>query len=195
MKVDKRVKNIPLTKENLNGAVRVHFNNLQEGLIFELGEALATHFYQEIVRDSDSWGYLAVVGHFEVGIVVCTLNVKKVSTLFYRKNLIQVVKGVLPRLLQPTLLKHILEALTIKKEGIPTLLFLVMDEDQRGKGIGSVLIDTIIKDFQRRGVRKFIVELNEGNPAEEFYKKKGFTFKSCYKVFGKNRRVLEYEYQ
>jgi len=182
-----------LGEKDVNDAIRIHFKNLREGLIFELGEELARLFYREITYDPDSWGYVAVKDNSIVGTAACSLNPKKLNAKFYRRNIFSILRYVPFEIIKHSkLLKHILETLRLRKEETPALVFLIVDEKYKQIGIGSVLVDAVMDEFKCRGVKRFLVEFNEGNAAENFYKKKGFTLFSDYKIFDRNRRVYEY---
>lgn len=183
-----------LNNGNINGAVRVHLENLKEGIVFELGEELAALFYKEVIKDLNSWGFVAIVDGTVVGVSVCTLNLQGLSRRFYKRNTISIIKSVATRTTHnPRLCKHLVDAFLHKIEDAPTLLFFMVDAKHQSQGIGSRLFEKVVESFKEKKVERFTVEFNEDNNVNNFYEIKGFTYKSSYRIYGKKRLVYEYK--
>lgn len=54
------------------------------------------------------------------------------------------------------------------------LLLIAVTPDQRGRGLGQVLIDRLFESARSRGAMNIFLEMRRGNPAEHLYRKAGF---------------------
>ncbi len=54
------------------------------------------------------------------------------------------------------------------------LLLIAVDPAQRGKGIGSALLDRFAVEARQHGARQLLLEMRRGNPAEALYRRHGF---------------------
>jgi ribosomal-protein-alanine N-acetyltransferase len=54
------------------------------------------------------------------------------------------------------------------------LLLIAVHPDQRGRGIGSKLLERFIAEAEARGATRLFLEMREGNTAESLYRKHGF---------------------
>ena len=64
---------------------------------------------------------------------------------------------------------------TLEKLKHQTLFAIVIDPNERGKGIGTELYREIEKEAKgKHGVRNLHLEVYDGNPAENLYKRLGF---------------------
>jgi ribosomal protein S18 acetylase RimI-like enzyme len=65
---------------------------------------------------------------------------------------------------------------TLEKLKHQTLFAIVVDPKNRGKGIGTELCKEIEKEAkEKHGIRTLHLEVYEGNPAENLYRRLGFT--------------------
>ena len=55
------------------------------------------------------------------------------------------------------------------------LLLIAVEPRQRGKGIGTALLERFIAAARGRGAERLFLEMREGNPAESLYRRCGFT--------------------
>lgn len=183
-----------LNRGKLDGVVRVHLENLKEGIVFEVGEELATLFYKEVIKDPNSWGFAAIKDGNIVGVSVCTLNLQGLSRRFYKRNITSIIKSVITGIIRnPRLCKHLVDAFLHKIDTAPTLLFLMVDAEHQSQGIGSKVFEKIVEAFKEKKAYEFTVEFNEDNNVKTFYEKKGFTYNSSYRIYGKKRLVYDYK--
>ena len=54
------------------------------------------------------------------------------------------------------------------------LLLIAVHPDHRRRGIGAALLARFIADAETRGRTRLFLEMREGNPAEELYRRAGF---------------------
>jgi [ribosomal protein S18]-alanine N-acetyltransferase len=59
--------------------------------------------------------------------------------------------------------------------GEEELLLLAVAPAQRGRGIGTVLLDRFIAAAACRGAARLFLEMRDGNPAEALYRRRGFS--------------------
>ncbi|MFH1835092.1 MAG: GNAT family N-acetyltransferase [Methanobacteriota archaeon] len=70
------------------------------------------------------------------------------------------------------------------------LLVIVVDEDFRGKGVGSKLLTRLLTEFSHKKTRKVKVIVDESNIyANRFYGKMGFNIEKSVKLYGKKMNV------
>ena len=58
--------------------------------------------------------------------------------------------------------------------GEEELLLVAVKPEQRGRGLGSVLMTTFAKQAARRGAEKVFLEMRSNNEAEQLYRAQGF---------------------
>lgn len=54
------------------------------------------------------------------------------------------------------------------------LLLIAVDPEQRGRGLGTVLMRHLLEEASRADVTRLFLEMRRGNPAENLYRKFGF---------------------
>ena len=59
------------------------------------------------------------------------------------------------------------------------LLLLAVAPTHRRKGLGAALLGRVISDARSRGIRRMLLEMRRGNPAEALYRAHGFTEVGC----------------
>ncbi|MFH1788665.1 MAG: hypothetical protein ABH834_04740, partial [Candidatus Altiarchaeota archaeon] len=115
---------VALNDGNLAAAVKIHLENLREGILYELGEEMTELFYREVVGDEDSWGTVAVEDSKPAGIAVCTLNPMELTEKTYSKNKVKIAKAAVRKATRkPGIINHLLEAKLHSIDPEPTLLF------------------------------------------------------------------------
>lgn len=63
---------------------------------------------------------------------------------------------------------------------------LAVDEEFRGQGIGTLLMDEIEARLKAKGCRKAYLLVKQGNSAAEMYEKRGWSEMTNVRLFGKN---------
>ncbi len=66
------------------------------------------------------------------------------------------------------------------------LYHLAVEADAREQGIGGLLMEEIEQRLRAKGCRKVYLLLKQGNPAGEFYKKRGWSEMPTVQIYGKN---------
>ena len=59
-----------------------------------------------------------------------------------------------------------------RKEGL--VRGFVVKKEYRKKGVGKKLLESVMKEFKKRGIKVYIVYFYSKNPAKKLYKKMGF---------------------
>ena len=59
-------------------------------------------------------------------------------------------------------------------EKVAELESLAVAREEQGKGIGTLLLDTAEKELARRNIHDLVIGAVPGNPAVDFYKRRGF---------------------
>ena len=72
---------------------------------------------------------------------------------------------------------------TYEKLRYQSLFAIVVDKAHRGKGIGTKLLEHVIKEAKRLGVKTLHLEVYEGNPAQRLYERMGFLRYGMHKKF------------
>ena len=65
-------------------------------------------------------------------------------------------------------------ALSRGAAGEEELLLIAVAPQRRGRGVGNALMQRFARDARTRGAEKLFLEMREGNPAEELYRRNGF---------------------
>lgn len=109
-----------------------------------------------------------------VGFAACTVNRKKYLLNFVKKNILII-------LINPSfyisLLRHLFSKIKNSNK-IPDydaeLIYIVVSENIRGKGVGKALLSSVENEFRNRNINKYFLQVFNDNKAFSFYLKNGF---------------------
>jgi ribosomal protein S18 acetylase RimI-like enzyme len=76
---------------------------------------------------------------------------------------------------------------------IPELLTIVIDKNQRNRGLGRKLFLAAVKEFKKRGIDDFRVSVYKRLPANEFYKKIGLKLEKQFDFMGEKMNYYRYK--
>jgi ribosomal-protein-alanine N-acetyltransferase len=58
--------------------------------------------------------------------------------------------------------------------GETELLLLAVDPQYRRRGLGTVLVEALVRDSRAKGAKRLFLEMRRANPAEHLYRRMGF---------------------
>lgn len=180
----------PETSE-INRIAETHYNNLKEGLLYVLGKKILRIFYTELLDDKDSILLAYYSDKKTVGIAASTKDTEKLFNKIKKKYFLTVTLNILKKsVVSPGFISKLFESKyssSIKAE----LLFLFVDKNHRGEGIGKKLVDATSKQFRKIGVKKYRITIMPSNKdGIKFYEKLGFKKAGEFKFFGKKRYIF-----
>lgn len=168
-------------QQEIDNLVNLHWQTLKESTLNKFGKRFLIIVYKSISLDANQ--ILLVIENQGqiVGLAVATPNIKRLYNQIINKNFFplffEVIKHSLstPSLIIKTgkwLLAH------SARDNCPAeLLFIAVDKNYQGQGLGSKLIKKIIAEFHRNKIHQFKVGTwANNNLSNRFYVKLGFKF-------------------
>lgn len=178
-----------VSEANAAAVARLHICGISEGFISSLGERFVRYLYQGISESDDAFGFVAVRDEKVLGFIACAESVGAVYRQVLKKHFLALVFSILPKLLHWRIIKNAAETLLYPvkaHDNLPRaeILSIVVGEEARGTGVGKMLMAAALEEFRRRGIAEVKVMVGEWLPANEFYKKVGFTLRGQYRHHG-----------
>jgi ribosomal protein S18 acetylase RimI-like enzyme len=187
--VQKEVAIIPLSNRLVPQIARLHIEGIKDSFLGSLGEAFVQQLYRGIIFSDTAFGYAAIKGGDVIGFISCAGDVKSIFKYVMKKKFFLLLYAFLPKMGKWKNIKNAFETLfypTKSSLGLPAaeILSVVVDEKARGLGVGKMLMEIALAEFQRRGINEVKVMVGEKLPANEYYKKLGFEVKGQYEHHG-----------
>jgi N-acetylglutamate synthase-like GNAT family acetyltransferase len=175
--------------------VKLHLENLKDGLLFLLGDKILTLFYSEILADKDCFVFVDCDNNEIIGVAASTVNSKFVFSNFKNKYFFKLFFGLLGILaFHPSLLFKFIFMGTYPEYPKEELMMLFIDQKNRGKGVGAGLVGQTVKEFRKYNAKSFKISiLSMNSKGRNFYEKFGFKIKSKFTYFGERRALYTYE--
>lgn len=172
---------IPLSDPHLAEVVSLHLGNLHTQFHGTSGEELLRLYYKSIIRGEGATGFVALdknkVAGFICGVWDPALVRKNLIQAYWPKviwlGMGQVVGS--PKILRDLLRRLITPSSEQTIDGYELRPIIVSDEF-RGTGIGTLLLSGLLQDAERRGFKTVHLYTEDDNDsAIRFYEKSGFT--------------------
>jgi len=166
-------------EEEAGPAAALHARRITEGFLPTLGPAFLARLYRRVVRDPGSFLVVAIDGDRVVGMCACTEDLGALYRAFIRHDGLIAGLRSAPRILRS--LPRVLETLRYPgAEGAHDLppaevLAVAVDGARAGGGIGRLLVDAALVEFDRRGTARVKVVAGGDNAAAlGLYRATGF---------------------
>lgn len=157
----------------------LHYQYISSGFLSSLGISLLRLLYQSMITSKHSFCFVAEEDGRVVGFVSGTTDVGEFYKEFFKKNFLKASLILLPKALNPQMIRKVLETLLypVKKEqDLPNaeLLSIVVDKNYQGKDNSQKLFEGLVEEFKKRNVKQFKVVVGANLlPACKFYEKMG----------------------
>ena len=178
-------------------AATIHAEALEGDFLPGLGIPFLQVFYQSILQDPSTHGFVYTDGDRSSGFVVGTTDSESLFRKTYTRSAFQLGWAALPAVVRdPGLQKKIIETFFYpsRDSAVPDkgeLLVIAVKESQRSQGIGSQLVEALNNHFIKLGVRSYKVSvLKSREAAMRFYLREGFETAASFQLYQKTFMIL-----
>ena len=180
--------------DDIPQVVKIHRQELP-GFLSELGEDFLKKFYDASLDIPEIFTLVEKENEQVLGFVTGATRVKGLYKEIIFRDVFSFIWLILNNLI--THPKNIVKMAKILAypgfaEDIPEILTIVVSKSHQGKGIGKKLWTEAVKEFQKRGFKKFRVSIYDRLPANEFYKKMGCRFEKSFQFLGEKMNYYLY---
>jgi len=198
------------TKKDSIQIAKIHKEEIDQEFLSQLGVKFLSLLYESMISSTNAFVVIAKNNNKIVGFISGADNTKKFGHYFYKKYFIKTFFILVPKLLQFSTLKKILETARyskkaeyesrnsdkIEKKELPSaeLLVIAVKKEFHGRKIAQKMFDFFVNEMKNRKIKQFKVVVGENLlRAIGFYKKMGFKFYSSVSVH-KNKPSKVYIY-
>jgi ribosomal protein S18 acetylase RimI-like enzyme len=180
-------------ESDIPAIVQLHYTNLKEGVLHQLGKKTLSLFYRGIFKDKKSFILLCVRGEYIAGAVAASCDSGKTISRIKKENFSKLIWPCLALLIKrPRFVTHFLKEESNQPLG-SELMFIFVDNDSRRQGIGDKLIEATSKEFSKRGVKKYrITILPTNSGGKKFYERNKFNKEKELVYFGEKREIYSH---
>ncbi|OGZ64161.1 MAG: hypothetical protein A3A98_04240 [Candidatus Staskawiczbacteria bacterium RIFCSPLOWO2_01_FULL_40_39] len=165
-------------KEDALAIARIHTDEIKEGFLSQLGTPFLSKFYEAIIKDPNSFCIILEENNKVTGFISGTTHIKKFYAYFLKNYWFVAIILLLPKIFNLSVIKKIIEDLfyTKKTADLPEaeLLTIALKKELQSKGLGSKLVDELIREFKSRKVQTFKVLVGKKDALSRFYQKNNF---------------------
>ncbi len=187
------------SKNDSREIAAIHQQEINQGFLSQLGVRFLSKLYEAMILSENCFIVVAEENNQIVGFISGCLNTEE----FYREFLKKYGYGsmiiLLPKILNFTILKKILETLRYSKKidkNCPEaeLLTIACKKEFRGTGLSTDMFNGFIGETRKRGIKEFKVVVGEElSRAVGFYEKLGFKLHSNVTIHkGSSSRIYIY---
>lgn len=184
-----------LSIESVNQVAQIHKTELC-GFLPELGTDFLNNFYKSSLSISEIFTYVEARDGEVLGFVTGATNAKGL----YKKIILSNPLGYAFIFLKhvfahPANFIRLIKILFYPGFNIPgpELLTIAVSQKAQGKGIGSKLFRKTVKEFEKRGIRKFKISVYDRLPANKFYLKIGCKRVDSFMFLGEKMNYYSYD--
>ncbi len=182
---------VPTNTGHLSAITGLHMSGIPGSFLGSLGPRVLSRVYEGILKSEYAFGFAAVKDGQVVGFICCTENLGATYKSVLTWDFLPLFVSIIPKTLKWKNIKNALETLLYPvhvKQELPRaeVLSIVVSEEARGYGVGRLLMNSAMAEFQRRRVNDVKVMVGEDLPSNHFYKKLGFQFLCQYSHHGYN---------
>ncbi|MCK5393604.1 MAG: GNAT family N-acetyltransferase [Candidatus Omnitrophica bacterium] len=166
---------------------------IEDSFFVHFGKGFLKELFKNIIISKHALCFVYEIDGKVQGFITGAFQLSKLfREMFFRKCHVWAIK-VMPQIIRyPSSIKYIIESFLYSSkahiENINSeLLFIAIEPEFRKKGVASLLVDRIIKDFRNKGVSKVKVATVKNNKGvNKFLESYGAYFEREFKFYGKN---------
>ncbi len=184
---------------DMEAVTGLHSEALKIGFLSTLGEDFLSIIYEGIT--ASDLGVIFVYEEDEkvAGFIAGSMDTQKLFREIYRRKLPRLAGNLAFKVVrQPGIIRNLMRS--SRYPGMAggsvaaELLSIAVYEDFRGRGIGSALVEALIKYFKERDLSMFKVSVDQRlEGADEFYERLGFELKDTIEIYGKKMSIYIYD--
>ena len=159
---------------------KIHKEYLNRSFLGTLGERGLTLLYKTLVEYEESILIVAENNGKVIGFISGSMNVGDLYKYFLKRNSLKAFFFLLPRFINVSIVKKVLETLRYPKRDLEIslpeadLLSIAVMEDYQGKGISKQLFKALVNEFDKRGTSEFKIIVGTSlSRSQKFYKNLG----------------------
>lgn len=180
--------------KDIEAIVELHTKSLKEGLLYNLGRDILRLLYRQILNDRNSFILAYYAGRKIIGIAASTSDSKILFAGLKRRHFVKMALAILKKSIINPFFPFRLIASRYPSEAKAELLFLFVDPDFRGKGIGKSLVLKTSAYFKKIGVKEYQITILSANiKGKKFYERIGFKKVCQYSFMGEKRDIYMYK--
>jgi len=161
---------------------QIHIETIDTGFISSLGLNFVRILYQEICKSEMGFGYIVEENSKVIGFIAGAMDISKLyKEIIFKRGFLFIIP----------LIKHFFRFATLKRIGETLfypckikdsycqaeILSVGVKKEYRGKGAGRKLMEAIVKEFRRRGVKEVkALTCDENEASNQYYLSQGFKF-------------------
>lgn len=170
------------TSKDVGAVAELHYRIFDQTPLSKLGQDYLESLYKKLSLDL-SIGFVVYDKNRLLGVIFATMDLKQTRKNMSKRFFIRTVSLLLKKIFSNKLkFQDVIKRLTFNylipfmfKPPYPTILILLVDRNFRRQGIGKNLIYKVLKEMNKRGIKKVYVDtLIKNKKALIFYRKVGF---------------------
>ncbi|WP_297888154.1 GNAT family N-acetyltransferase [Sulfurihydrogenibium sp.] len=176
IKIEKKTK-----LEDIKNVAQLHKLYISSGFISSLGNKFLVTLYDYISKSDNSFCIVAKYNENIIGFISGTQSISELYKGFFKEKFLEASFTLFPQIFKPKNFFKLIETILYpkKKSIIPSvpdaeLLSIVVDKNFQGKGISSLLFNTLVEEFKKRKIYSFKIVVGSNlTKAIRFYEKMG----------------------
>lgn len=184
-----------LSNKDIPQVVKIHMDELH-GFLSQLGEDFLYKFYQVSLSIPEMFTVVEKENEQILGFVSGASSTKGLYKKIISRDFLSFVSIFLRYFVtHPESIVKSLRTLTYPgfKDDGPELITIAVSRDRQRKGMGRKLFSEAVKEFKKRGFKKFRVSTYDKLSANDFYKKTGCIFEKSFEFLGEKMNYYSYK--
>ena len=196
----------PLAPRHAGAAARLHIAGQPDTFLTSLGPDVLEAVYAVLPDSSAGFGFAAALADASggpdviIGFVSATTSVSRLFADAGLRHACRLLPPLLSRFARrPALIGRSLQTVLYplivrdqhgeRDETAAELLSIMVEQDWRGRGIGAMLLETLVAECAARGVTRLDVTVDADNHgAQRFYDRHGFRLQKSFRLYGREMR-------
>lgn len=187
------IKNLEIA--DISQVAKIHERELS-GFLSRLGSPFLEKFYRASLDIPEMFTLVKKQNEQILGFVSGIVSTKGLyKKVIFRNPIFFGILFLRHFITHPQEIIQVLKILTYPgfSEDNPELLTIAVVSEAQRKGIGTKLFHACVREFRKRGIRKFKISVYERLPANVFYQKIGCRFENSFNFLGEKMNYYSYE--
>ncbi|MFH1791620.1 MAG: hypothetical protein ABH885_06545 [Candidatus Omnitrophota bacterium] len=188
----------PMRSGDIGQVVRLYAGHMYESSFIRFGEEFLVVMFRAMLDSGLGINYIFEEEGGIKGYISASADTGRLFREIIVKRAMRLIKAVLPEVARhPSLIKDVIEAcLYFRKAGLSDIkaefLFITIDPACRGRDVSKDLINEVIKEFSRRGVKKAkVTALKNNHVVSNLLADMRFRQMGAFKFYGKETLIYE----
>lgn len=188
-----------MEKKDCSEVAKIHKGSLEGDFLPTLGLGVLNSIYRGLLKDEESFGYVAEENGGVIGFVTGSEITKGLFKKIIKQEFFALsYHTILALIKNPFLIKNLIQTFKYnekaKEDTNAELVSIAIKKEHRGKDLGKKLTEALVADFKKRDIKKIKVTVNQSNVgANKFYQKTGFKLSGSFQIYGKEMNIYTLE--